>query len=176
MDFAAMKRILLALLMAAAVLCAGGCDMFRSLAGRPTSKEIIAKAEQIRSEEAAHRARIDSLRRVEKQLVDSLAVMDSLKQIRGTILNQAKLGSLFTTRLESRYYIIVGAYRTRANAEKQLLKAQKDGYTATLISFRNGYNVVGVCPSNRLQETFENLKRVKTEPFCPPDVWILVNE
>ena len=72
-----MKSLHLTIL-AAALLCSltCGCDAFRSLAGRPTSKDILAKAERMRADEEAHRARIDSLRRVEKQLADSLAILD----------------------------------------------------------------------------------------------------
>ena len=148
----------------------------RSLAGRPTTKEILAKAERMQADEQAHRARIDSLRRVEKQLADSLAILDSLSQIQGTILNPAKMGGLFTTKLNSRYHIIVGAFRERRNAEKLFRTVESAGFTPTLISFRNGYNVVGIYPSNTLADAYQNLLKAKAEPFCPADVWILVNE
>ena len=143
-----MKSLHLTIL-AAALLCSLTCggDAFRSLAGRPTSKDILAKAERMRADEEAHRARIDSLRRVEKQLADSLAILDSLSQIQGTILNPAKMGGLFTTKLNSRYHIIVGAFRERRNAEKLFRKVEAAGFTPTLISFSNGYNVVGIYPS-----------------------------
>jgi hypothetical protein len=130
----------------------------------------------MRADEEAHRARIDSLRRVEKQLADSLAILDSLSQIQGTILNPAKMGGLFTTKLNSRYHIIVGAFRERRNAEKLFRKVEAAGFTPTLISFRNGYNVVGIYPSNTLADAYQNLLKAKAEPFCPSDVWILVNE
>jgi hypothetical protein len=130
----------------------------------------------MRADEEAHRARIDSLRRVEKQLADSLAILDSLSQIQGTILNPAKMGGLFTTKLNSRYHIIVGAFRERRNAEKLFRKVEAAGFTPTLISFRNGYNVVGIYPSNTLADAYQNLLKAKAEPFCPSDVWILFNE
>ena len=43
------------------------CDSFRRLAGRPTSDEIAAKREVILRQEAAHKARMDSLSRLEKR-------------------------------------------------------------------------------------------------------------
>ena len=113
---------------------------------------------------------------MEKQLADSLAILDSLSQIQGTILNPAKMGGLFTTKLNSRYHIIVGAFRERRNAEKLFRKVEAAGFTPTLISFRNGYNVVGIYPSNTLADAYQNLLKAKAEPFCPSDVWILVNE
>jgi hypothetical protein len=171
-----MKRIFYIVLLLAAVSLTG-CDGLRRLAGRPTSEQLAQKqADILAVQEAAHQARIDSMRRVEQALADSLAVLDSLKQMRGTILNPSAMGGLYTTKLDYRYYIVVGAFTMRANAEKLLTRVQDAGYVATLISFRNGYNAVGVCQTDHLPEAFASLKKVKTEAFCPPDVWILVNE
>ena len=172
-----MKRLFPILAIATVMVLSTGCDAFRRIAGRPTSAEIASMKEQILMEiETKHQARMDSLRRVEKALSDSLAILDSLRQINGTILNSSRMGGLFTTKLESRYYIVVGAMKQRANAEKLLTRVQKSGYVATLISFRNGFNAVGICSTDNLNEAFQSLKKVKTESFCPPDVWILVNE
>ena len=60
--------------------------------------------------------------------------------------------------------------------EKLFRKVEAAGFTPTLISFRNGYNVVGIYPSNTLADAYQNLLKAKAEPFCPSDVWILVNE
>lgn len=171
-----MKKSLI-ILIAAVLAFAPGCDTFRKLAGRPTSEEIAEMKARIDSiEEARHQARIDSLRLVEKAMADSIAVLDSIKQINGTILNPSELGGLFTTKLDFRYYIVVGAFHSRTNAENLLTKVNGEGYTGTLISFRNGFNAVGICPTDMLQEAFNDLKKVKEEDFCPDDVWILVNE
>ena len=172
-----MKRILPIIAVAAVLVLGTGCDAFRRLAGRPTSAEIEAmRVERALAQEAMHQARIDSLKKVEKQLADSLAILDSLRQMNGTILNPSKMGGLFTTKLDSRYYIVVGAMKQRANAEKLLKEVQSKGYVATLISFSNGFNAVGICRTDNLNQAFLSLKKVKEEPFCPPDVWILVNE
>ena len=58
------------LLVALGVSTLQSCDSFRRLAGRPTSDEIAAKRELIQREEAAHQARMDSLRRIEKAKAD----------------------------------------------------------------------------------------------------------
>lgn len=168
-------RIILAL---AAVMSVSGCDFFRTLAGRPTSEDIENKRiEILRAEEEALQARLDSLRNVEMQIrQDSLDALDSIRQMGGTILNPAKYGGLFATKLEARYYIIVGSFRTRANAEALLRKASERGYRPALISFNKGMMAVGVSPVNRLTDAFDALRVVKQEPFCPPDAWILVNE
>lgn len=150
-----------------------GCDFFRQLAGRPTSEEIeMKRLEIIRAEQA----RLDSIRREQKIAADSLAALDSIAQYGGTILNPAKLGGLFATRLEARYYVIIGAFRMRSNAEQLLLKAKNAGYEPALISFNTGLIAVGLCPCSNVVEAKDALKRVKVEKFCPKDVWILLNE
>lgn len=170
-----MKKSFIILLVA--MLSLTGCDFFRKLAGRPTSDEIeMKKLEIILAQEAVERARLDSLREAQRVVQDSIAALDSIKQQGGSILNPAKLGGLFATKLEARYYIIVGCFRQRTNAEILLNKVSEVGYSPALISFRNGMNAVGLCPVNTLPDALTSLKAVKEEPFCPKDVWILVNE
>lgn len=154
-----------------------GCDFFRKIAGRPTAQDIESKRIAImRAEEAAHQARLDSIKKEHQKIVDSLAMMDSIRQRGGSILNPSSLGGLFATKLEARYYVIIGSFRTRSNAESLLNQASVKGYSPALISFKNGLVAVGVCPVNNLKEAFHSLKQVRQEKFCPSDVWILVNE
>ncbi|MBE6233723.1 MAG: SPOR domain-containing protein [Bacteroidales bacterium] len=170
-----MKRTVLLLM--ATLLMATGCDFFRTLAGRPTSEEIEAKRIEImKMEEAALQARLDSMKLVEQAMKDSLAALDSIKQYGGSILNPSTLGGLFATKLEARYYVIIGSFRSRSNAEALLVKAADAGYAPALISFRNGMIAVGLCPVNKLQDALSALKTVRKEGFCPSDVWILLNE
>ena len=175
MNMESMKKIFL-LLAIAGIAAFTGCDAFRSLAGKPTSTEIGIKKAVIDALNVAHQKRIDSLKRIEKSLADSLAVMDSLKQGGGTILNPSSMGGLYTTKLDYRYYIVIGAFTQRSYAERLLVKARDAGYITTLISFRNGYNAVGLSQTDHLEKAFAALKKIKEEPFCPKDVWILVNE
>ena len=166
-------------LIVAAVLCLTGCDFMRKLAGRPTSEDVeMKRIEILRAEEAALQARLDSLRKVEQRMIqDSLNALDSIRQIGGSILNPASLGGLFATKLEARYYIILGSFRTRANAESLFKVAKEAGYKPALISFgKGGLIAVGVSPVNRLPDAYTALNDVRKEKFCPKDVWILVNE
>ncbi len=156
-----------------------GCDFMRRLAGRPTSEDVEQKRiEILRAEEAALQARLDSLRNVEQRMMqDSLNALDSIRQSGGSILNPASLGGLFATKLEARYYIILGSFRSRANAEGLFNVAKEAGYKPALISFgKGGLIAVGVSPVNRLSDASAALNSVKKEKFCPKDVWILVNE
>lgn len=178
MQFCDFMKIKVILLLVAMTFVASGCDFFRSLAGRPTSKDIEnMKIERLRAEEAALQARLDSLKNVEqKMLQDSLNALDSIRQIGGSVLNPAKYGGLFATRLEARYYVIIGAFRTRSNAENLLRTAKASGYRPALISFQSGMIAVGLSPVNKLTDALDALRMVKQEPFCPKDAWVLVNE
>lgn len=171
------------LLLIMTLLLATGCDFFRKLAGRPTASEIEErKIEILRIEEAEQQARLDSIKRVQKMVLDSiarldsLAVLDSIRQGGGSVLNPSSLGGLFSTKLEARYYVIVGAFRSRENAEKMHKRVTGAGYSPALISFRNGLNAVGVCPANNIKDAHKALKDVKKEKFCPSGAWILLNE
>ena len=158
-----------------------GCDFIRTLAGRPTAAQVEQiKLEQMAAEEARHQAILDSMKRAEKEMAEALAareafLLDSLTQGRGTVLNPSKMGGLFTTKLESKYYIVVGAFRNRSYAERKLKACNAAGYTATIISFRNGLLAVGVCPSDSLDETLKKLKSLRGTDVCPQDGWILMN-
>ena len=173
-----MMKMFRIFLFLAVMLSLGSCDLMRSLAGRPTSEDIEKKrVELLRAEEAALQARLDSLKNVEQRMLqDSLNALDSIRQIGGSVLNPAKYGGLFATRLEARYYVIIGSFRTRSNAENLLSKAQQCGYHPALISFRSGMIAVGLSPVNKLTDALAELKKVKQEAFCPKDAWILVNE
>lgn len=171
-----MKKSLF-ILLAIAALSLTGCDFMRKLAGRPTSDVIESKRlEILRAQEAVEQARLDSLRREQQMVLDSIAALDSIRQQGGTILNPAQLGGLFATKLEARYYIIIGAFNVRANAEALMTKVAEVGYSPALISFRNGKIAVGLCPVNTLPDALTSLMAVKEESFCPSDAWILVNE
>lgn len=176
-----MKKTLV-IVLALSLLLVTGCDFVRTLAGRPTSAEVEQiRLDRIAAEEARHQARLDSMARLEKALADSIAareafLLDSLSQAKGTILNPTKLGGLFTTKLESKYYIVVGAFRGRYYAERKLKSCNDAGYTATIISFRNGLLAVAVCPSNDLNETLKTLRQLRGKGVCPADSWILINE
>ena len=175
-----MKRSLI--IAFALVTLVSSCDFVRTLAGRPTSAQLEQiRQQRMAEEEARHQATLDSMERVQKHMADSLDalekyLLDSLTQARGTVLNPSKMGGLYTTKLEAKYCIVVGAFRNRYYAERKLKECNNAGYTATIISFRNGLMAVSVCPSNSLAETLKTLKQLRGTGICPPDSWILINE
>lgn len=169
-------------ILAVAALSVISCDFVRTIAGRPTSAELeIMHMKKMAAEEARHQAVLDSMERVKQHMADSLEaldqhLLDSLTQAKGTILNPSKLGGLYTTKLEAKYCIVVGAFKDRRNAEKKLQQCSEAGYTATIVSFRNGFNAVAICSSDSLDETLKTMKQIRGTKICPKDCWILINE
>lgn len=166
-----------AFMLMAAVCC--GCDMFRSLAGRPTTSDIEAMRVELRAREAAEQARLDSLERVRRQAAEAAriaAAADSLEAMKGYLRTPARFGGLASgSEPASKYYIVLGSFRDRTNAAKYCEKLAAGGYPAEAVSFRNGFTAVGACPTDDPSEVLASLRRLKGESFCPKDVWILVN-
>ena len=166
------------LLMLAAMLSITGCDFFRRVAGRPVSSDIENKRLEImKAEEAALQAYLDSVKMVrERVAADSIAALDTLRA-HGVMMNgPAVLGGFSGEVYPVRYRLIIGAFKTRSNAEKLAQKAEDKGYDVELIDFRRGMVAVGVCASDRIAETVAGYMAVRGESFCPEGAWILINE
>ncbi|MBR1869749.1 MAG: SPOR domain-containing protein [Bacteroidales bacterium] len=158
------------------LLTLGGCDFLRRLAGRPDSAAIEAKRAAIAEAEARHQARLDSLAVVEKQLADSLALVDSIRNSGSLLLGTGRLGGLTAAELPYRYYLIIGAFSNSANADRLVSRVEKAGIEPHRIPCRNGYVSVGILPANSLAGIYESLCTARTYDFCPKDAWVLVNE
>ncbi len=169
-----MKKCMVAIMLS--VLVFTGCDSFRRLAGRPTSADIEAKRQEIEVEEAAHQARLDSLRRIQKAMADSLELLDEIKASKIMILSRANVKGLTASELSSRYYVVVGTFSSPDNAGLLAEKAAAAGYAPALIPFRNGFTAVGLDGTDKMASAWATLGKVKGEAFCPVDVWVLVNE
>ena len=96
-NFKAMKtEIVLAL--AVVMFISTSCDMFRKIAGRPTSDEIEAR----RSEIVRANEKIAALKQRQKACEDSLALVDSIRRMETAVRSLSEVGDLYTTSLESR--------------------------------------------------------------------------
>ncbi len=166
------------LLLSIVMISLTGCDFLRAVAGRPTGRDIEAKRVAIlKAEEKALQARLDSIRIAEEKIVaDSLAALDSFRTAGVTISGSERIGGLADTKLNSRYYIIIGAFRASANAGKLFETAYEKGYSPVLINCRSGMTAVGLAPSDRIAEVRETYMKLMNEEFCPKEAWILVNE
>lgn len=169
-----MKKLPVIVLLAASILIVSSCDLFRKMAGRPTSKEIEAKRLLIEKEQLAHQNRMDSLKLMQDYISDSLAVLDSMRLSKTALVAARQLSEEMKATLKYRYYIIVGAFGKPENARNFAESARQAGYEATLISYQNGFLAVGVSPSDKLSDAYVSLSKVRDSGFCP-DAWILDN-
>lgn len=133
-----------------------GCDFFRRLAGRPDSEWIEAKAEAIRQDEEALRIRQDSLEKARKAEADSLAAADSVR-----LANH-----------RYRFYVILGSFSSKENAERYIEEIAEKGYKGELLTFRNS-TAVGVCPTDDEAQAKKSLDELQRQDFCPKGAWIL---
>ena len=172
-----MRKAVIIAALAVSVCLLGGCDFFRQLAGRPSSREIAEKRARIEQEAQVQQHRQDSVEAVQRQVADSLAREDSLRNAVGkTLLQTRSLPASGKQQLEYRYYLMIGSFASSANADRQAAKAAKAGYPATLIPFPGGVTAVGICPSNSLSAIYASMKNLRGEAFFPEDAWILNNE
>lgn len=175
-----MKKVIIIAM--ALALTVQGCDFVRVVAGRPTAAKVEAiRQEQIRLEEERHQARLDSMKKAQQQMADSLAaleayLLDSLSHSKGVLKSPANLGGLGAAELDCKYYVVVGAFRDIANARRKQSACYDAGYPAQIVSFRNGLNAVAVCPSNTLAELMDKFNVLKKNAVCPPDAWMLVSK
>ncbi len=153
--------------------------MLRSLAGRPTSKDIDVLRIEIVQEEVRLKAEADSLLEVQKQReaeAASAAALDSLKNLPGNVLRKASSLGVDLSGVEGRYNIILGAFKDKANAEKFAARVSEAGYHAGIIPFRNSLNAVGAGSTDDPKAIFDCLNKIRKESFCPGEVWVLVKE
>lgn len=168
----------------ALMLLVTGCDFFRMVAGRPTSKDIEKKRiEIIKAEEAALQARLDSIAAVEaekrKVAQDSAEALAYISENRVNLHDVARLGGiqkdeLTDTSSGTRYRVVIGSFKDRGNAEKLMHKVSEAGdFWPHLIVLRSGMVAVAACPSDRIQNVVWGLKELRTHEVCPADAWIL---
>lgn len=163
----------------AALLLVTGCDFLRRMAGRPTSADIAVIREQIHQDSLAEQARLDSIALAEaaalKEAQDSARAAEAFAA-ETKIVPLGSLSPLYKTELSQRWYIGVGSFRVRANAENFLRKYEELGYTGCVAAFRSGMNTVLLCPADRLQDAYESYLRLKEESITPEGIWVLENE
>ncbi len=172
-----MKRTALFALTVFALL-ACGCDFFRGLAGRPTSAEINEKRaaiEAVKAEAAAReQVRRDSLRVIEKAAADSVTALSRLEASGVKLIPVSEIGTVYGDMCAG-YSIVVGSFKSVANAERMAANVRDSGYSASVLRFSNGMAAVAVEPRTKIADAVAAYEKVKSEKFCPKDAWILCN-
>ena len=176
MDFGTMRTKYLSFSLLALCLCLMcSCDMFRSLAGRPTSDQLEQKKVLIALRQKAEQARLDSLAKAERQLADSLAAVDSIRSCGLLLRTPADARGLSSIGLEKRYYVILGTFSERTNAESFSRRLPSESEPA-IFRLRNGFSVVTACQSDDPQKFFARLQELRKAKLVSSDAWIFVNE
>ena len=148
-----------ALVLACSLVCS--CDFLRSVAGRPTSRQIDQALARKAAEEREAEVQ-DSIRRAEaeKALADSIAKANAPSP---------------EIQAVARYYVVVGVFDSRDHAQKKVNQCQADGLTAKYIRFRTGKYGVLVNPSDTKEEAEREISDLKARKLCSKSAWILYN-
>lgn len=161
-----MRKSTAVLLVAAALSVLSGCDFLRSVAGRPTSKEIEAKKAALLSALEAESSR-DSVD------VDSLEAMKTIEEEHIKIASPSHSGALVPENNGGNYFVMIGTFSRKSNAEALAQTCRNAGYSPVLIPYSNGYTAVAANSYGTVQEALFALEELKKCKFCPADAWIL---
>lgn len=78
--------------------------------------------------------------------------------------------------VESGYYILIGTFKQKANADKLAKQAEKAGQKVTRLEYANGRTSIALRRSDNLSDAFVALGEVRKLSFSPKDACILVVE
>lgn len=194
-----MKKIFAAISLSVLVLSVSSCDLFRSLAGRPTSAELKSAIEkQHNSAQQMQAITEEPAETTQQAITEEPAITTEQTAPEETIAEaspQAKKEEYTMVKREGRmsvplaythtnstlkatpehsYYIIVGTYRQRPTLNKMIKDAHDAGYETFLLEYSNGLTSVGLMPCDNLGEAIDAYAKVSKEDFCPKDACILI--
>ena len=194
-----MKKIFAAISLSVLVLSVSSCDLFRSLAGRPTSAELkMAIEKQQNSAQQMQAITEEPAETTQQAITEEPAITTEQTAPEETIAvasPQAKKEEYTMVKREGRmsvplaythtnstlkatpehsYYIIVGTYRQRPTLNKMIKDAHDAGYETFLLEYSNGLTSVGLMPCDNLGEAIDAYAKVSKEDFCPKDACILI--
>ncbi len=145
-------RVLAMLLIASTLFT--GCDFFRSILGKPTSKEI-------------ERMKIEAEAKAKKQ-----HQLDSINAVQAEEAARIAAEEAALRNLPDRYYLILGSFKVESNATRMYAMLEKNGYVPRTIKFTNGFEVVSVKSFNNYHEALLELDNLRSYEFCPDDIWV----
>lgn len=196
-----MKNIFAAISLSVLVLSVSSCDLFRSLAGRPTSAELKSAIEKqqssaqqmqaittepaettqqaaiteepaITAEEAA--APEETIAVASTQAEKEEYTMVKREGRMSVPLAYTHTNSTLKATPEHSFYIIVGTYRQKPTLNKMIKDAHDAGYETFLLEYSNGLTSVGLMPCDNMGEAIDAYAKVSKEDFCPKDACILI--
>ncbi|MBO7575668.1 MAG: SPOR domain-containing protein [Bacteroidales bacterium] len=193
-----MRKAIIIVAFAVTACLLQGCDFFRVLAGRPTSREIEEKRKAILLLDAVlpqnqtDTVQVDALTEPAvdtpaetlpatepaKEPATNQEVKQEVKQpttgsTGGIRVSTRKADTFADPKPAYRYYVMIGTFGSRDNAVRLSGKAGEAGYPVTLLPFANGMTTVAVCPTNDFGDVCAALEKLRKEAFCPKDACIL---
>lgn len=183
-----MKKIFAAISLSVLVLSVSSCDLFRSLAGRPTSAELKSAIEKQQSSAQQMQAITEEPAITAEQAAapeETIAVASTQaeKEEYTMVKREGRMSvplaythtnSTLKATPEHSYYIIVGTYRQKPTLNKMIKDAHNAGYETFLLEYSNGLTSVGLMPCDNLGEAIDAYAKVSKEDFCPKDACILI--
>ena len=182
-----MKKIVAAISLSVLVLSVSSCDLFRSLAGRPTSAELKSAIEKQQSSAQQMQAITEEPAITTEQTAPEETIAVASPQAKKEEYTMVKREGRMSVPLaythtnstlkatpEHSYYIIVGTYRQKPTLNKMIKDAHDAGYETFLLEYSNGLTSVGLMPCDNLGEAIDAYAKVSKEDFCPKDACILI--
>ena len=182
-----MKKIFAAISLSVLVLSVSSCDLFRSLAGRPTSAELKSAIEKQQSSAQQMQAIPEEPAITTEQTAPEETIAVASPQAKKEEYTMVKREGRMSVPLaythtnstlkatpEHSYYIIVGTYKQRPTLNKMIKDAHDAGYETFLLEYSNGLTSVGLMPCDNLGEAIDAYAKVSKEDFCPKDACILI--
>lgn len=165
-----MRKVLqIAVVLLSVAMMASGCDFFRMLAGRPTSKDIEVKREEI-LRSAQEESPVNPGMTEGKPGMTQEA---SLPAVTGNPEPAAAEQGEARRIEKKRYYVIMGAFSSKDNAVKYAERIKAYGYEPEFFGFTEGRTAVGIGGTDDPEEVKAFMKELKGQDFCPEGVWIL---
>ncbi|MBR0531443.1 MAG: SPOR domain-containing protein [Bacteroidales bacterium] len=186
-----MRKVLqIAVVLLSIALMATGCDFFRVLAGRPTSKEIEAKrAEILRSYQEGSPVNPGMTEGKPGMIEEKPGMTEekpgmtegkpgmtqeaSLPAVTGNPKPAAAEQGEARKIEKKRYYVIMGAFSSKDNAVKYAERIKSFGYEPEFFGFTEGRTAVGAGGTDDPEEAKAFMRELKGQDFCPEGVWIL---
>lgn len=171
----------------ALALCVTGCDFLRTVAGRPTSAQLVetsspsAEAESC-SSCAACKACVGTGCCPCLETLPQKPEHEAAEEVHGLkSLYMLKLGKdsikQTVSGLPYKYYVLIGTFTRKSYADEQVHRAVSEGFEVVTIPFSEGKRTaVAVSPTNDLDFAVSELDRVKKFAFCPADAYIMLAE
>lgn len=182
-----MKNIFAAISLSVLVLSVSSCDLFRSLAGRPTSAELKSAIEKQQSsaqqmQDITEEPAITTEQTAPEETI-AVASTQAEKEEYTMVKREGRMSvplaythtnSTLKATPEHSYYIIVGTYRQKPTLNKMIKDAHDAGYETFLLEYSNGLTSIGLMPCDNLGEAIDAYAKVSKEDFCPKDACILI--